>query len=139
MTKGKDKVPRKSLAEVIALNTQCPPEEPTIDSVNTDDPKAARAESRSTLGDYLKDPRNPSNAAALEDFRRERDGLPPIVPYSPERAQRFIALVASTTMTLQQIAAETKTPTSAFFRWTARYPEIGEAYARARTADAFAR
>lgn len=35
-------------------------------------------------------------------------------------------------MTLDQIAQETDTPVSSFLMWTARYPEIMEAYARAR-------
>jgi hypothetical protein len=67
---------------------------------------------------------------AIEESRRQVLGRGE--PFSIDRAMRFVYLVGSTTMTLEQIGQECGVHHSLFLRWANQHDQIGEAYMRAR-------
>jgi hypothetical protein len=124
-------------------------QDPNASNASDDFAHLSEAEGRRKLAQYQQDPSSPHNAAALAEDRETygkptRDtpyvmapdypGHGPYKPtrYTPELATRFCELVASTTMSLQQIGRECGVPANIFLKWCSRYDELGASYARAR-------
>lgn len=124
-------MPRKPKAQ----NPDRVPPNPHVEEITEPDISSMGfAEGRHATEAFLKNPVNPINAVALDESRRERQGLPSRHPFDQEQASRFCYLVAASTMSMRQIGLELGIPPSTFLLWCQRYEGLAEQYARAREA-----